>query len=81
MFAVAAAPAFHYLNGSGESAQVSVCSILSPLIFLGLAPILHNYFTFGADMLLPIAYSLTMAVMLLQVALLVRRHSKQIATD
>lgn len=78
MFAVAAAPAFHLLNGSGESMQVSVCSLLSPLIFLFLAPILHNNFMFGAKMLLPIAYSLTMAVMLLPVALLVRRHSRRI---
>lgn len=78
MFAVAVAPAFHLLNGSGESFQVSICSLLSPLIFLGLAPILHSYLTVGSEILLPIAYSLTMAVMLLQVALLVRRHSRRI---
>jgi len=78
MFAVAVAPAFHLLNGSGESLQVSICSLLSPLIFLGLTPILHSYLSVTSEILLPIAYSLTMAVMLLQAVLLVRRHTRRI---
>ena len=78
MFAVAVTPAFHLLNGSGESIQVSICSLLSPLIFLGFASILHNYLTVDSEIRLPIAYSLTMALMLLQVAFLVRRHSRRI---
>lgn len=77
MFAVASAPAFHLLNGIGDSARLSVCSLLSPLTFLGLAPLLHGYFALRAEMLLPVAYSLAMAAMLLQVALLVMRHSRQ----
>lgn len=78
-FAIASAPAFHLLNGSGASAQVSMCSVLSPLIFLGLAPALHHVTTLGPRLLLPTAYAATMAVMLLQVIAMVRRHSKRLA--
>jgi len=78
MFAVAAVPAFHLLNGSGASAQVSMCSLLSPLIFLGVAPLLHNNFSLDARLLLPVAYAITMAVMLFQVAVIVMRHSRRL---
>ena len=75
MFSAAAVPAFHLLNGSGASAQISVCSLLSPFIFACLA-IAANA-AFGAtSWLSPAAYAATMAIMLPHVALLVRRHAK-----
>jgi O-antigen/teichoic acid export membrane protein len=74
-FAIAAAPAFHVLNGSGASAQVSGCSLVSPFLFIALAEGLYAWLKLDVALLLPLAYAATMAVMLIQVAALVCRHS------
>lgn len=76
-FAIAAAPVFHALNGSGASAQVSICSFISPFVFVAAAEGVHPWM--GASkqqLLLPSAYAIAMAFMLIQVGILGWRHLK-----
>lgn len=75
MFAVGSMPAFHYLNGNGDSAKVSFCSLLSPLVFFVIAMLLHDSFTADKKMLLPVAYSGAMAIMLIHASMLVRQYA------
>lgn len=75
-FAIAAAPAFHALNGSGASAQVSTCSFISPFLFVAVAEGIHPRMG-TAELLLPSAYAIAMAFMLLQVGILAWRHLQQ----
>jgi O-antigen/teichoic acid export membrane protein len=79
MFAVAAVPAFHFLNGSGASVQVSVCSLLSPAFFLALAGVMnYSSFAISTNLLLPVAYAVTMALMLVAVGFLLRHHLRRL---
>lgn len=75
-FAVASAPAFHLLNGSGASHLVSTSSVLSPLLFACLVPAINYINVLDSHMLLPAAYAITMSLLLLQIVIMVRHHSK-----
>lgn len=80
MFAVGSIPAFHFLNGNGDSARVSICSLLSPLLFFVIALLLHDSFTTDKKMLLPVAYSSAMMIMLIHVSILLRQYAKRTNT-
>jgi len=81
MFAVAAVPSFHFLNGSGAALQVSVASILGPsLFFIFVLAMGWGDFLVGNQFLIPVAYAVTMFIMLVCVAMLLRRKIKNISS-
>ena len=70
---IAAAPAFHLLNGTGESWQVSLASALSPVTFLAAAVALHSVPAVSSELLLPWSYCCASTLIVLQIlAVLVR---------
>lgn len=73
-FAIAAAPAFHLLNGNGASLLVSISSFISPFLFVVAAEVIYLAFQPLGNLLLPTAYAITMATMLALVSILAWCH-------
>jgi len=81
MFAVAAIPSFHFLNGVGRAFQISFASLMSPIIYCILAFSIYSInINYDNNLILPLVYIFTMFILFIWTFLLLYKydHNKYI---